>query len=466
VPGQASSFARQCPQCGRIVPKQVHECRCGHSLTPESLEPVAAGGAQSSALPRGLGWVVAAALALSLIAVLTHTTGRGTKSADPQPPSSTAASAPPAVEPAPRPAIASPPEPAPAAALTTIVAGPELGAPPPLEDVIGRAVPAVVSLRAGATNGSGFFVTDDTLVTNEHVVSAHPSVSIRLHDGTQITGYVAARHPSMDLALVRVAGRFVAPARLSLGRSAGIRVGQEVFAIGSPLGNEGTVTRGIISAVRTVEGMTLLQTDAAINPGNSGGPLLDRHGYVVGVTTLKLNRAEQLGFAIGIDHALPIIEGRGTPASPSLALALTERGIVAAPKEEQKSQLQIMQEHADRRFRPALQHAGRLTTRLIAEFNNYAAACAGKTTASSWLQAFQVPSSGPVSTHSGSMQTGNEATAACRIAWTDLVAAAKGIRTIVADVEEQARQAGVFPGVMRDLLHEHGLEEVAAIVTR
>jgi hypothetical protein len=332
-----------------------------------------------------------------------------------------------------------------------------------LEDVIGRAVRAVVSLRAGTTNGSGFFVTDDTLVTNEHVVSAHPSVSIRLHDGTSLTGYVAARHPSTDLALVKVAEGFVAPARLSLGRSADMRVGQEVFAIGSPLGNEGTVTRGIISAVRTVAGMTLLQTDAAINPGNSGGPLLDRHGYVVGVTTLKLARAEQIGFAIGIDHAIPIIEGRSTPASPALALALTERGGGAAPREEQKSQLQIVQEQADRRFRPALQHAGRLTDQLIADFNRYMAVCAGKTTKTSWLLVFQAPSSGPSGAYSGSSQTANEA---CRRGWTDLVAAAKGIRTIVVEAEEQARQAGIFPGVMRDLLHEHGLEEIAAIVTR
>lgn len=396
--------------------------------------------------------------------MLARTASRDTAVTAPQPMASAPAS--PVVEPPPPPPILSVPEPARDAVPTPPAAEPVSSAPPPLEDVIGRATPAVVSLRAGAVNGSGFFVSDDTLVTNEHVVSAHPGVSIRLHDGTQVAGYVAARHPSLDLALVRVAGRFVAPARLSLGRSAGIRVGQEVFAIGSPLGNEGTVTRGIISAVRTVEGMTLLQTDAAINPGNSGGPLLDRHGYVVGVTTLKLNRAEQLGFAIGIDHARPILEGRGAPASPSLALALTERGIVAAPREEQKSQLQIMQEQADRQFRPALQHAGRLTKRLIADFNEYAAACAGRTTASSWLQAFQAPSGGPASAYSGSMQPGNEAAPQCRIAWTELVAAAKEIRTLVGNVEEQARQAGVFPGVMRDLLHEHGLEEIAATVSR
>jgi hypothetical protein len=91
------------------------------------------------------------------------------------------------------------------------------------------------------------------------------------------------------------------------------------------------------------------------------------------------------------------------------------------------------------------------------------AVCAGKTTKTSWLLVFQAPSSGPSGAYSGSSQTANEA---CRRGWTDLVAAAKGIRTIVVEAEEQARQAGIFPGVMRDLLHEHGLEEIAAIVTR
>jgi S1-C subfamily serine protease len=196
VPEGAGHFTRQCPQCGRSVPKQVHACRCGHALPLEATEPVTAAPAQPGTFPRGLlGWVVAAALALSLIAVLTRTKGGDTQSTALKPPSVASVSAPPAVEPAPRPAVASPPEPAPRAALTPIVAEPAASAPPPLEDVIGRAVRAVVSLRAGTTNGSGFFVTDDTLVTNEHVVSAHPSVSIRLHDGTSLTGYVAARHP-------------------------------------------------------------------------------------------------------------------------------------------------------------------------------------------------------------------------------------------------------------------------------
>jgi serine protease Do len=83
-----------------------------------------------------------------------------------------------------------------------------------------------------------------------------------------------------------------------------VEVGQDVIAIGSPLGLEGTVTRGIVSGLRSLGKIPLVQIDAAINPGNSGGPLLDASGQVIGVNTLKLrpSTAESLGFAIGVDH--------------------------------------------------------------------------------------------------------------------------------------------------------------------
>ena len=90
---------------------------------------------------------------------------------------------------------------------------------------------------------------------------------------------------------------------LPLGQVASVRTGQEVIAIGSALGLQNTVTRGIVSARRQAGRVVLLQTDAAINRGNSGGPLLDRNGVVLGVTTLKMGgQAEGLGFAVAADH--------------------------------------------------------------------------------------------------------------------------------------------------------------------
>ena len=88
---------------------------------------------------------------------------------------------------------------------------------------------------------------------------------------------------------------------------------QEVIAIGNALGAfSNTVTRGIVSAIRKTDSVTLIQTDAAINPGNSGGPLLDRSGQVIGINSMSLVRTgpQGLGFAIAIDHAVQILNGQ------------------------------------------------------------------------------------------------------------------------------------------------------------
>src|SRR5205809_1676816 len=110
---------------------------------------------------------------------------------------------------------------------------------------------------------------------------------------------------------------------LRLGSGMQARPGQEAMALGSPLGLQNTVTRGIVSAVRQVGALTLVQTDAAINPGNSGGPLLGRNGEVIGITTMSMRSAvaQGLSFAVAIDHAEALLAGqrptevRGTPLS-------------------------------------------------------------------------------------------------------------------------------------------------------
>ena len=102
-----------------------------------------------------------------------------------------------------------------------------------------------------------------------------------------------------DLALLRVPG--MVSTALTLGDSNAARVGINVFAVGSPHGYEGTVTRGMISQVRRVSGSTFVQTDAAINSGNSGGPLITEDGQVIAVNTYVLDGADSIAFSIAIN---------------------------------------------------------------------------------------------------------------------------------------------------------------------
>src|SRR5207245_2179166 len=106
-----------------------------------------------------------------------------------------------------------------------------------------------------------------------------------------------------DLALIRTKSAECRP--LMLDRSPSVKIADEVFAIGNPLGLTGTVTKGIISSVRrAADGFELFQIDAALNPGNSGGPLVDRRGLVIGINTFKLKGFEGLNFAVSTAEAV------------------------------------------------------------------------------------------------------------------------------------------------------------------
>ncbi|MBV9163863.1 MAG: trypsin-like peptidase domain-containing protein [Pseudonocardiales bacterium] len=199
-----------------------------------------------------------------------------------------------------------------------------------VEQVAQKVTPSVVQLRVHgpqvSDEGSGIVLSSDGLIlTNNHVVEPAASggdVSAVLQDGRSVPVEIVGRTPSFDLAVVRAQGvNGLTPAQL--GTSSNVRVGQEVVAIGSPLGLSGTVTSGIISALdRPVraggEGsgqdtvLDAIQTDAAINPGNSGGPLTDMQGRVIGINTAIAS----LGFgngqagSIGLGFAIPIDQAR------------------------------------------------------------------------------------------------------------------------------------------------------------
>jgi serine protease Do len=164
---------------------------------------------------------------------------------------------------------------------------------------------------------------DRFVVTNEHVVEGAQSVTVTLPqpDGRTLDATVVATDTEHDLAVLRVDSTGLPT--VTLGDSADLQLGQRVVAIGYALGLEGgpTVTSGIVSSLdRTIEVQDpnapsgtrtyadVLQTDAAINPGNSGGPLIDLEGHVVGIDSAGSSSAENIGFAIAIDAAKPLIQ--------------------------------------------------------------------------------------------------------------------------------------------------------------
>jgi hypothetical protein len=190
---------------------------------------------------------------------------------------------------------------------------------PSLEEVVGKGIAAVVVVETSRGRGSAFFVAADTLLTNLHVVTGSSYVTIRKSNGETATAYVDATAPDYDIAVLRLSGAAAGAATIPLGSAAALRAGQEVIAIGSPLGLQNSVTRGIVSSVRQMGPVTVVQTDAAVNPGNSGGPLLDRKGAAIGINTFILSSSpitgvqggsQGLNFAVAIDHARALLEGR------------------------------------------------------------------------------------------------------------------------------------------------------------
>lgn len=184
----------------------------------------------------------------------------------------------------------------------------------------------MVQIVALTGSGSGFIIdTDGRVVTNQHVVGGNRSVTVRMHDGTEYPAVVLGVDSVADLAVVDISGgQNIQP--LPLGNSSQVQVGEEVIAIGYPLGfqlgQSQTVTRGIISSKRVFDGVQNLQTDAAINPGNSGGPLFNRSGQVIGVNTSKREYTsdgrpvDNIAFAVAIDELksrLETLMGSGNP---------------------------------------------------------------------------------------------------------------------------------------------------------
>ncbi|HEV2575819.1 MAG TPA: trypsin-like peptidase domain-containing protein [Acidobacteriaceae bacterium] len=197
-----------------------------------------------------------------------------------------------------------------------------------------RALPSVVNITSTQVaydffyqpvpeqgQGSGFIIDKQGhILTNNHVVEGAQSVEVALSDKKRYKATVLGTDKAHDIALLQITNApDLQPAVLA--DSSHLAVGQRVYAIGNPFGFQGTMTRGIISALRSVElpsGVKIdnaIQTDAAVNPGNSGGPLLNSHGEVIGITTMiagnpngGVAQSAGIGFAIPISTAKAVLD--------------------------------------------------------------------------------------------------------------------------------------------------------------
>jgi serine protease Do len=226
--------------------------------------------------------------------------------------------------------------------------------PNTIANMVSRTEGAVVEVTAvtpGQTNGffytppseslgSGFFISPNEILTNEHVIDGASSISVRIPGhATLFPAKVIGADYNMDLALLKVNISFPVP-YLALATSTP-RVGQFAVAIGNPDGLDQTVTLGIVSAegrpitIGNRQYANLLQTDAAINPGNSGGPLLNLSGQVIGVNTAVQSDAQGVGFAIPaseVAQALPYLRAGKTVPQAWLGVAIADVNPVDHPQ--------------------------------------------------------------------------------------------------------------------------------------
>ncbi len=174
--------------------------------------------------------------------------------------------------------------------------------------------------RPATALGTGFIIREDGLIiTNNHVIEGADVVNVQLTEGEEkfYEATVIGRDSRTDIALIKIKSDRKLTAA-ALGTSKDVQVGEWVAAFGNPFGHGHTMTKGIVSAksraIRELNALPFIQTDASINPGNSGGPLVNARGQVIGVNTAIDARAQGIGFAIPIDEVksiLPQLETRG-----------------------------------------------------------------------------------------------------------------------------------------------------------
>jgi serine protease Do len=223
-----------------------------------------------------------------------------------------------------------------------------------IPDIVKKITPSVVAVHTEVTAydiflepipgqgvGTGIIIdSNGFIVTNNHVIENAQSIKVITNDGRSFDAVKVNGDPLTDVAVIQIDAKNLPVAEI--GSSKTLLVGEGVVAVGNALALEGgpTVTSGIVSyigrSIMEPNGTVLydlIQTDAAINPGNSGGPLLNMEGQVIGINTAVASQAENIGFAIAITPALPVIEQlihQGRIVRPYLGVGLytTTNGVV------------------------------------------------------------------------------------------------------------------------------------------
>ncbi len=218
-------------------------------------------------------------------------------------------------------------------------------------ELAARATPATVTLRCPDSTGSGFFVTEDLVLTNAHVLCGDgTAIRAVFSDGREAAGQAVRQDAWLDLALVRVPGARGTP--LPLGDATTLRTGDRVVFAGAPNGLELRVQEGVVShTARNRLGLAYLQIDADFDAGNSGGPLLDQHGRVVGIVSSRVDASQGLGFALPANYVYAGDEQLlAPPARPAPDTAAWERLMTRVAEADRREVVRA----SSRTGRPAL----------------------------------------------------------------------------------------------------------------
>jgi S1-C subfamily serine protease len=309
-----------------------------------------------------------------------------------------------------------------------------------LEEMVDAAMPAIVLVETTGGRGSAFYVAHDTLITNVHVVQQDQYVTLRRMNGSSVTARVQTRAPNFDIAILKVAQASTAQPYLAMATSNALRPGQEVIVIGSALGTlQNSVSRGIVSGIRNSAGVQLIQSDAAANPGNSGGPMLDRNGRVVGILTAGYKEREGLNFAVAIDHARDILEGReknlGTGQS---ALGNIESAVPGRSESDRR------QQQGEQAFKQRVGSAEEAATQIDQVWQRFRSQCYKSPIRGSYAREwFAVFVAGVLPADAG---------AGCGQYYQTMVGEMNKFRDYMRTTVQDARRANILPGMVRETL--------------
>jgi S1-C subfamily serine protease len=448
-----TGIGQVCPACGRRVPRNVTTCRCGTAMTVENFSADVGQPPEPKSHSKAIlvGVLIAVSLAVNAYRggwtlngpsqTAINTDAQTTAAA-----SSTASAAASASAEARAWDAAARSADTPAAVPATPIQIPPtpLAAPDSIEEMVDRVMPAVVLIETTGGRGSGFYVSHDTLITNVHVVQNDGYVTLRRMDGSTATARVLNKAPAFDIAVLKVASPSPSQAVIPMGSAHSLKPGQEIIVIGSALGTlQNSVSRGIVSGLRTAGGATLVQTDAATNPGNSGGPMLDRNGAVIGITTMGYKNAEGLNFGVAIDHARDLLEGRTANLG-------TTGGLSDIQSRSQGSESDRQQQQGEEQFRGSLGQLAEAAANVDASWQRFRTQCFKDPIAGNYQRewfAVLVPRALP----------GN-AGVGCMSYYGALAGDIKQFRGFMQRVLNDARRANVLPGTIRDQLRNNRLD--------